>query len=781
MPVTASAPDGSVHEFPDGTDPAIVDKTMKAYITGAMQGSTADLSQDQPQKGWGRFLATAGAHAVAGLGDLAVKPFGLEEFARTPEGREKAQAPFTSAADAALKKTGMLYEPESAGERIGLAATEGAMGAATGGAGALGRGAKALEAGGEALSGALVGGGLGGAQQTVTEAVPEKLKPLVGAVSAIIAPLVTRGRAPTAGEATMAKVTALLDKAGIPKEQHAAIIKAAQEQGQTDFSKSGNVLQAGKRAEEQEATAAHESAVADTAQKLKATTQSIDQIVSKGLNGIRAEAARNNPGDFPTAAANAITDVRRQLGQAFSQRYTAAEGKAGGIPIDAGAIRDAATEFRAQLPEDLARMFPDVTKKLADLGQEGEPGTPAQDPTMTLGELHYLRSQLRDMKGNPSLPGSIKKLPFAKMEAAVNDTINSVQNDPVVRSAAKDLRAIDRDYSRQMAKFNSGAIQSVVGNMQPGFPENTHVALSLFKDNASGALDKILRMGGPELERSLKGSVLRDTLQESEITRPGETPTHDPASILDTIQKNRTGWSRLFGAPTVAGWERDLGRMAARDGKLPSTMELPADGFTRLLAREKELQARADRLAKANPLQALDDISKKSGDPELISTGALPHAVSSRILGDSDLTRSAVNRFGINSPQVKALKEDLIQNLVAQIYKAGDKGLASSFSKMKTDVVTQLLNPETVGHIRTIAGKLLHEPDAESTAITGKVIGHALAHAVGYGLTGMLARTGGPAALRAMARMVTIDPKTLPAVRAAVLSQATAEDQRNQQ
>jgi len=38
--ITANAPDGTKHIFPDGTDPAVIDRVMKQYITGSAQPST---------------------------------------------------------------------------------------------------------------------------------------------------------------------------------------------------------------------------------------------------------------------------------------------------------------------------------------------------------------------------------------------------------------------------------------------------------------------------------------------------------------------------------------------------------------------------------------------------------------------------------------------------------------------------------------------------------------------------------------------------------------------
>src|SRR5277367_6431980 len=45
--ITANAPDGTQHVFPDGTDPTVVDRVMKQYITkgNAPSGPQQDQSQ----------------------------------------------------------------------------------------------------------------------------------------------------------------------------------------------------------------------------------------------------------------------------------------------------------------------------------------------------------------------------------------------------------------------------------------------------------------------------------------------------------------------------------------------------------------------------------------------------------------------------------------------------------------------------------------------------------------------------------------------------------------
>src|SRR5277367_1944597 len=46
--ITANAPDGTKHVFPDGTDPTVIDRVMKQYITGGPSTTTPSGAEPQP-------------------------------------------------------------------------------------------------------------------------------------------------------------------------------------------------------------------------------------------------------------------------------------------------------------------------------------------------------------------------------------------------------------------------------------------------------------------------------------------------------------------------------------------------------------------------------------------------------------------------------------------------------------------------------------------------------------------------------------------------------------
>lgn len=70
MPVTAQSADGALHEFPDGTDPAVIDKAMKAYISDQQQPTLVDKIVASPV---GRALHDTIAEPVANVAKLAAR------------------------------------------------------------------------------------------------------------------------------------------------------------------------------------------------------------------------------------------------------------------------------------------------------------------------------------------------------------------------------------------------------------------------------------------------------------------------------------------------------------------------------------------------------------------------------------------------------------------------------------------------------------------------------------------------------------------------------------
>lgn len=720
--------------------------------------------------GWGRFLATAGTEAATGLADFAANQV-IAPFQTPSDYRKSVETgqpnpnlnPFTRAGTQALEKAGMLYKPTSGAGKVGLAATEGAMQGATAGP-----------------VGAALGGAAGGAGAAVMQVVPDRWKAEVGAALPLVLSVFARGKGATADEAAVAQAGQILTKAGIPKDQHAQIIEAAKAQAAPDFERSGAALkQAGSQAalktaarseagdaSKLEAAKAQRLASIDQTKKALASTRgNVDQIAQQGLKQIDRASALVEPGNFPKDAAAVIRDTKNQLSNYFSTKYTAAENKAGQTPVDISPMSESAKEFLGQLPEDLKSQFPAVIKQLQGMGSEG----PA---SMTLGQLHYLRSQLSDMAYNPSLAGNFKKFPYQQMKSTVDSVINSAENAPNVRAGAKLLRDTDREYAAKMRPFNSAAWQSVVKNMQAGFPENSHVAMTLFKENNGGALGKLLQIGGPDFERQMQGAVLRDSLSDAKMAVPnGNQGYYDPSIMLKNMTDNQTAWNRLYGADRVKEWQTALARAAMKDDQLPANVKLDPDGFTRLLDRQKILEDRLEKLVKSDPAKALAD-GVKAGDHPLGDLGFLTgnitaHAAATRILGDTGLTQKAIQQFGQNHPAIQTLRQEAIQNLLAPMFKGTPGQMGTRVGAMKTEVLNQLFPAEAANDLRTIAAAMERDAAASSAE---KNSAKWIAHIIGHGLGSMALRTGGPQIIHQIARGLTVKPENLPRVKATLMA-----------
>jgi hypothetical protein len=136
--MNAQAADGSVHVFPDGTDPSVVDKVMKDYAT---KGSgTPDPAPPAPERTG--FLGAAGSRlmdTVYGTGQLIehLNPFtSAEHTARVDENlrkradelRRERSAPPASVSDTTLDSQGRATHTRQPAERGNPSATLGELG-----------------------------------------------------------------------------------------------------------------------------------------------------------------------------------------------------------------------------------------------------------------------------------------------------------------------------------------------------------------------------------------------------------------------------------------------------------------------------------------------------------------------------------------------------------------------------------------------------------------------------------------------------------------------------
>ena len=124
MTVEARLEDGTVLNFPDGTDPQIIQATVKRHL-GAQTQQALDLSTGEPQPGFGEnftagaeMLLSVGSAAlaepIAGLAGLASLPFSGSEGA-TENIRATQEAltfqPRTETGQAFARNAGEFLEP----------------------------------------------------------------------------------------------------------------------------------------------------------------------------------------------------------------------------------------------------------------------------------------------------------------------------------------------------------------------------------------------------------------------------------------------------------------------------------------------------------------------------------------------------------------------------------------------------------------------------------------------------------------------------------------------
>lgn len=99
MPIIAESADGKQHEFPDGTEPAVVDRAMKQYAEGQTSPTTS-ATEPKKELPWYQKVSHGFAAPIVGLDMLASQieqyfPFAKETAAQDLEAAKKQQKTFS--------------------------------------------------------------------------------------------------------------------------------------------------------------------------------------------------------------------------------------------------------------------------------------------------------------------------------------------------------------------------------------------------------------------------------------------------------------------------------------------------------------------------------------------------------------------------------------------------------------------------------------------------------------------------------------------------------------
>lgn len=444
-------------------------------------------------------------------------------------------------------------------------------------------------------------------------------------------------------------------------------------------------VRAGAEATGRKAQEAHARDLATNKAILARTEKEIDQELEAGWKKVQAIREIRDPKLLSEAMAGTVQAMRRRVMDQAESRYALADRFAGGEKIPVTGARVVAKDFIEQLPEDLQRNMPALMKTLSEM-ETGE---------MTFGQLHYLRSQLRDLGylDNEKLPPSFRRGPFKHLANVVDHIIHDQKDNPALSLAAKALDSADAYYAKEMARFKDATVQGFVDNLKAGMPPDpVAIARQVVQAGAnhSSRLREILNIAGPKVAEKIRSADYDDILRMSRHPLSGEIDTKELLAQVEARRKNGT-LDLLWGKEAARTIEREVRKLAARAGDIPIE-RLPPDQFAAALTQANALGDRIKELAKVNPVKMMEDALKEGQNQAKALTKGFKEAQKEDILGglanpkvmathaaeqllkteNTPMLEAAIMRWGENSEAVQRLRQFAIEKTLAPVLRGED-------------------------------------------------------------------------------------------------------------
>lgn len=490
------------------------------------------------------------------------------------------------------------------------------------------------------------------------------------------------------------KTAAALEKTGLSADEAAADVagmKTAAPSGET----AGKALQDAARAEQTEAEAGHAEQVravregaketgkqaavrADEAATAALKTQQdaekdVDKTLTRGWESIDGLRKTSQPAKLAGMIAQKITELRAKVSNAHTQMYNLWDAKHGATEIDVSPIREAAADFLDDHAEELKRYAPSLVRSL---------GTLDQGP-MTAGQLHNLRSQLRDLAYSPNLTPDIKKGTYKYLAGVVDQTLH----ENVLPWAARDLDRIDASYARNMKQFQNKTLQTMVDQIKDGLPPDaSKIANMVIQPGETATLKRIQAIVGPAGTQKIAAADLSNVVAQAKYPLSDKI---DPKRFLEQIdQRFRNGTLEvIYGKARADQISLLAQRLAARHGAFPIEGLTPDNFVAKLQTMNKAADAAA-ALVKANDPIAIMEAATKGGEKEVAAlteefarrTGlsgdplralrnpdVLAANAAEEILHNDQRIEAAITRFGADSEPVTLLRRYALERMLAPI------------------------------------------------------------------------------------------------------------------
>lgn len=472
------------------------------------------------------------------------------------------------------------------------------------------------------------------------------------------------------------------------------------------------------------------------------------QLINAGMQevernadqAVRAAAQGTNSGGLWQAIGEQIQAVRTAIGTRYRDNAQAAyQTVPPGARINARPLVREAEGFIADLPAEFEARNPALVRNIRNLGRRvDEEGTPLP-PSVSLEELHNIRSALRSSADWFDLPSDFKNGSLKYFSHQVDNLIQGVGETPQFNTAVRLLNENDRWFAAERPVFNSKEMKTVLRGLEAGEPADPELLFkALVRPGATDMIARTEQVVGPNLWNGVRAAQRQQWLRNA---RDGQFDnTADAGKFAREILDAHNDGTLFAVQGREAGQQllTQAQQIAALEGKLPVTYR-PGDTAFDVFRQARAAMEHVDRQAVVDPLRVLETETRsatreiarernvtKRQDPLWFLSSPNYGAIKAvdRILGDEDLILAAAAKFGEGSAEFQALRQVWTERVFKGTLEPGKK-----LDKINPEVQRIMLgvNQETAQKIAEdmafiMGGKAMASGDvAGGMAATSKV------------------------------------------------------------
>lgn len=505
----------------------------------------------------------------------------------------------------------------------------------------------------------------------------------------------------------------------------------------------------------------------------RAAQRLIDQGYTE-INRTAEEAARvsgagHNGGELWEAVGARLQAVRRGIQERASVMYRQADELAEGHLPNSEGLPQLAQRFADQLPEEFQRNQPALVRQLREMAGEVHPetGEVIREPTVpTFGQLHNLRSQIRQSTDFYRLNSDIKNGTYKFFASRVDEALRDVVSVPELRPAVEQLNRADRFYRENMPIFEAQQIKAITRGLEAGEPADPgNLFKTVVKEGHTDLTNRIREMVGPNLWAGVQSADLREMFQAARGLRPDEIDGR--AFVREVLERHRSG---ILEAVHNRDVTQQLLRQAEAISMLEGRLSLPVrpgDTLTDVIGRARQAAETAKQAARIDPLRTLNAEMKqverdhqalvrknqqeRKNDPLGFlydpTTGAAE--ATNKILANEDLVLAAAARFGDASPEFNMLRQVYAQRVLQGTMEPGAR-----IAKISPEVQQIMFPGTTLEQMQTLAKEMDFLMSSRGVQDTAKSM--AAVSKVEHPWASILGRGG------ALAQVLTAPTKVLP-------------------